>query len=358
MASRAKLLCLGSVLPGVVLAAHGCRAPTQVTLELGTNVACADMRGADIFVAPGAHSAEERAALITATSRFPSATSSNCDDGPAPRRIGTLVLTPSGGSGAVVVVAAFGKATTEDCKAPSFAAECIVARRQFSFIDHTAVTLPIVLDPVCAGVPCNENSTCVGKRCVDSKVDCSSGTCGEPGVVGPDGGLIEEDAASPLVDAAPPEGDASADGAADASDAATPADGGDGGTSDGGPPRACPAVVTCVSSPATTCTSPALSMCCYGSTPPPVCTAGAAACAFLSGCCRDSTDCAGGDICCASTNVPTNSTNITCKTRLSCQAGGGVPVCNTPGNIGCGPSSVCFAGKYSSAPFPDYFSCS
>ena len=70
----------------------------------------------------------------------------------------------------MVVVAAFGDVKVADCIAPNFAPGCIVARRRFAFADYTAATLPIVLDPVCSGVPCNESSTCVGKKCVDARL--------------------------------------------------------------------------------------------------------------------------------------------------------------------------------------------
>jgi hypothetical protein len=168
MRTRFTLVSLGSALPAVALLAHGCRTPTQVTLEISTNVVCSDLRAVDIVVARDSHAAEHGAALDAPGQRFASASTTSCTEGAAPRRVGTLVVTPGSGDGSVVVVAAFGKATAADCTAPRFAPECIVARRRFGFVDHQSLTLPIVLDPICAGVACNENTTCVGKACVDS----------------------------------------------------------------------------------------------------------------------------------------------------------------------------------------------
>jgi hypothetical protein len=334
--------------------AHGCREATQITLELGTNVTCADMRGVEIVVAGAPHEAEHRAALDAPGTRFATATTAECTEGPAPRRIGTLVVTPSGGDGAVVVVAAFGNARPDDCIAPRFGPGCIVARRKFSFVDHTPVTLPIVLDPACAGVPCDENSTCVGAKCVTSKVDCASGTCTIAGQL-PDGGLVAVDATSSL-DGAP-----NADATSDAGDDASAGDGSvsdatvEGGVDaspDGG---TCPALTTCIGSPVACAISDGTVACCYVG-------AGAScgkvgACAGLSGCCQSAEDCPTvGDVCCASTLNPTASTFISCRPRNECLALPGVAVCNLVGNFGCGQGHGCAGGTYSTT--PQYYRCS
>jgi hypothetical protein len=351
MRPRATLVSIGAALPAVVLMAHGCREATQLTLDIGTNVVCADMRGVDIIVASNPRAAEHRAALDAPGTRFATATTSECIEGAAPRKIGTLVVTPSGGDGAVVVVAAFGGARAEDCIAPRFGPGCIVARRKFSFVDHTAVTLPIVLDPVCAGVPCDENSTCVGAKCVDSKVDCSGGTCSPPGEVLPDGGVVLVDAPSQL-DGAGGDG-AVVDGGGDASahDAAS-TDAAEGGFNDAGA-GTCPMAVSCLGV-GPICSSPDVALfCCYS---PATSCVTAGLCAGLSGCCRSSDDCNAGDICCASTATATLDTVVTCRPRTECLANTGTPVCNTPGNDGCGPGHVCIGSTYSTT--PQYFSCS
>lgn len=365
MRSRSKLLTFGAALPTVALLGHGCRTATQVTIDIGTNVVCADMRGVDIVIAGDSHEAEHRAALDVPGTRFATTTTSDCTEGAPPRKVGTLALTPSSGGGAVVLVAAFGTTRVADCIAPNFGPGCIVARRRFGFVDHMAVTLPIVLDPVCAGVPCNESSTCVGKKCVDSTVDCTSGTCADPGQRSPDGGLVEVDAFSPL----------DSSGGTDAADAAAAdgADGavGDGGVSDGaldgsdgsidaGGGGYCPAFTTCAAPAAASCVgmasfgSPAAA-CCYESPLMPSCKP-LGTCAAISGCCRSADDCAVGDVCCASTPTAMSSTVIVCKPRGACMAAGGTSVCATPGNNGCGAMHSCIGSIYSQQ--PDYYGCS
>ena len=360
MRARAKLLTMSAALPAVALLGHGCRTATQVTIEIGTNVVCADLRGVDIVIASDSHEAEHRAALDVPGTRFATTTTTDCAEGAPPRRVGTLAITPGSGSGAVVLVAAFGSARVSDCVAPNFGPGCIVARRRFGFVDHSAVTLPIVLDPVCAGVPCNESSTCVGKKCVDSAVDCSSGTCAEPGQRSMDGGLVEVDAVSPLdasggMDSA----DAGAsDAAADASDSAS----GDGAVADGsvdaGGGGSCPMSVSCAQPSASVCTQVAggsPGSCCYENGAMATCTP-LGSCAAISGCCRSADDCTNGDVCCASTGVASTSTVIVCKSRSACMGAGGVSVCATPGNAGCGQNHVCIGSTYST--MPDYFGCS
>ncbi|CAN5876622.1 hypothetical protein BH11MYX4_BH11MYX4_53320 [soil metagenome] len=353
MRSKARWVVASGALPAVALLSDGCRTPTQVTVDIGTNVVCADMRGVEIVVAADAHEAERRAALDAPGIRYATASTTACTEGPEPRKVGTLVVTPGSGDGAVVVVAAFGGVKASDCVAPSFAPGCIVARRRFAFVDHTAVTLPIVLDPSCSGIPCNENSTCVGKKCVDSVVDCSSGTCGGPGRPSPDGGLVEVDAASPLDSSVVADG--SADGPVEGSTGDASQDGPvEGGPDGGGVRGTCPTAMDCGAVQGKTCASAgALVACCSDSDPatckPP------GTCAAFSGCCRDSTDCQGADICCASTMVALSTTYVSCKSRSDCAAGMGKVVCSTVGPTGCG-GGACIAALYRAK--PDYYFCS
>jgi hypothetical protein len=359
MRLRARWLTVGSALPTVVLLADGCRSATEVKLDIATNVVCADMRGVDIVVAADPHAAESRAALAGdgTTRRFPSASTSECHEGTPPRAIGSLVVTPSAGEGAVVVIAAFGTARLDDCKAPSFAATCIVARRRFTFIDHTAPEMTILLDPDCAGVPCNESSTCVGKKCVDSTVDCSSGTCGAPGI-SPDGGTIVVDGASPLdVVPPPPPGDGAPpppppdDAAVDALPDAPPDAPVDAVAADGGAVTCgtylCADTVTCDSDP----------VCCY---PPSgamgTCTQVNACANGLAVCCNDQRDCnmAAGERCCAST--PTFGPG----TVISCVAPGQTcyEVCHVFGLAGQCNGGNCTGTAYTPPPYPEFYGCS
>lgn len=343
---------LGSALPAA-LVVHGCRSPTQVTLEIATNVVCSDMRGIDIVVSSDTVKAETRAALASAGPRFTSASTNACSEGAPPRHIGTLVVTPEATTAAVVVIGTFGNARPDDCTAARFAPECIVARRRFTFVDHTAITLPIVLDPSCAGIPCNATSTCVGRKCVDSEVDCSDGKCREPGVAS-DGGVVEVDGASPIPVAeggppTPPLRDAAPD-VATINDAAPDA------PKDSGPdgnvvvPISCkvaqPQCAGTIDTPAYTCAGG--TMCCYGGNGQ--CSAGDE-CLYMQGCCRGASDCAQGEVCCASTPTPGKKTTISCKPAANCE----VPVCSRQDTT-CGGRACPFGAVYSQE--PDFFRCS
>jgi hypothetical protein len=349
---RRCLIALGGVIPTLAIAAHGCKTATEVTLDLRTNVKCEDLKGIDIVVAQTSFDAESRAALVSEnTTRFPTATTADCKDG----RIGTLVITPSGSEGAVVVIAGFGTTPVEKCKAGKIGNECIVARRRFGFIDNEQPVLPVVLDIDCAGVPCNASSTCVSKKCVDSEVHCEGATCGQPGKVGPDGGVIEEDGSPPIPPAPPPQppvGEAGPDAPSDGSK-----DGSIDAPSEGGVALLCTDGARCGSGNQA---CPGASSCCYS---PPSGTCTTLPCNTFQGCCRDSRDCADtNNVCCA---VPANlskQTTFTCMDFAMCQAATGQPICyDTVSQAGCGSSGLaCKGSAYTSAAEtePPFFACS
>jgi hypothetical protein len=60
------------------------------------------------------------------------------------------------------------------------AKSCIIARRSFSFISHSSLTLPIELDPLCLGKACDPASTCFKGGCVSASVTCNGTDCGLP----------------------------------------------------------------------------------------------------------------------------------------------------------------------------------
>lgn len=331
MRGHAKLVALGGALPTsalVALVAHGCKEPTQVTVDVRTNVVCADMRGVDVAVGSDPRRAEERASLAATSSgpRFPSGSTKDCTEGPPPRAVGTIVVTPSGSAGAVVVIAAFGQTNVADCVAPALPPRCIIARRRFSFVDNRRVTMPIVLDPDCAGIPCNETSTCVGKKCVDSAVDCSGAECTEPGI-GADGGVIEVDAFSPLVDGAPlddaavTDGSPSTDGGGDGS----ASDGGDADADGGAGTALCPGVQSCLPNGGGMVAAcfPGPGKCCYPSTGGASCAPPGSKlpCAGMTGCCNGASVCAPGEVCCADTTGPGDTTIIGCRLPGDCASG-------------------------------------
>ena len=156
-----------------------CRTPTQVTLDVTyRGGACSDLRGVAFIVATDPHGAEAR----IATDLFTTVTT-DCTLGlpGEPQRVGTLVVTPNDDSNraSIIVLTSIDK-RVEECTPADGYFGCIVARRAFSFVDHTSLTMEISLDLDCKNVPCDAVSTCAKGTCVDSAVPCTEDGCGPP----------------------------------------------------------------------------------------------------------------------------------------------------------------------------------
>jgi len=215
---------LGAAIVGAAVA-PGCRTATQVTVELRTvgTLTCAQLKGIGIVVARTPVDAEEKLRLDSLSAQV-----ARGECGADPHLLGTLVITPSEGSWALVVRARVSDALEATCRHPDYKG-CIVARRAFSFIDHASVTLPIGLEIECANVPCDVVTSCRSGSCLSSTAVCSesTSTCesdAQP-VLGPDGGVVPADGAIPAdggggSDALPPD---ASDAAKDAADATTDA---------------------------------------------------------------------------------------------------------------------------------------
>ncbi|MFO0671852.1 MAG: hypothetical protein U0235_19885 [Polyangiaceae bacterium] len=201
---------VGLGLGGAVAVASlwACLDPTQITLHVTTDLTCAEATrgGATIY------GGDPR------TSEGPLTTTRACAEG-SPRDLGTLVLTPSGGSDDRVSVTVVGGVTrpSEECAAAGFAG-CIVARRRLPYVAHKKLDLPILLSRSCVDVVCPEDQTCV--PCTDA-ASCAAprcapidtpGACEGPGGVGCTTGT--------LLDA----GGGFSDGEAGSSDAGGPRD--------------------------------------------------------------------------------------------------------------------------------------
>ena len=168
----------------------GCQSPTQVTVELRTLGAlpCTSLKGVSIVVAQTPREAEDRMKLGSLSADVPRG---ECNaDG---HTIGTLVITPSNDTGAIIVRARISDAPDASCVPPDYKG-CIVARRSFSFITHASVTLPITLEASCLDVPCDVESSCRSGVCVSSSASCSDGASSCASIAEPvpdkDGGVV------------------------------------------------------------------------------------------------------------------------------------------------------------------------
>ena len=102
------------------LSMHACKEPTQVTVDIRTlGFKCQELRRVTIVVSRDADAAEKNWASPQA--EVDARTSCASDD-----EVGTLVITPASGSGAVMVLASY---TDAKCEAPDYKG-CIVARRR------------------------------------------------------------------------------------------------------------------------------------------------------------------------------------------------------------------------------------
>jgi N-acetylneuraminic acid mutarotase len=168
---RPTLFTAGSAL---VLTTAACRGPTQVTVEVTTDVGCGDTPITGIAVAATGAAAESKPFAST---------SSACD---AAGTVGSLVLVPSGGNSdelAVRVVLGHGGKSADQCIASGYGAGCIVARRELHYSPHTSLTVPVSMRSECDGVACSPGSTCVRGVCVSSVIPdvsaCEGSGCGE-----------------------------------------------------------------------------------------------------------------------------------------------------------------------------------
>jgi hypothetical protein len=144
------VLAVGLVLLGT---AASCLEPTQITVEITTDVKCVDIQGTDMTVGR----------LEGLDARPVTAQTLACAEG----RIGELVVVPSGGDDdtvAIKIVMGFGRNPAE-CVPPSYGRGCIVARRALRYIPHTRLRLPIFLSATCNGIACGSTETCVGGDC-------------------------------------------------------------------------------------------------------------------------------------------------------------------------------------------------
>lgn len=326
---RLSLLVSTSAAVGVLALAlaPGCRDATEVTVEisLAKRATCKETSGTAITVGTDPVSTQQRVA-----DQFVTATTTSCTE--STRQIGTLVVTPGGGKGSVIVVVAYDKSVApSSCTPPRFTG-CIVARRQFTFSDHHGLHLPITIDPDCKDVPCDAFSTCRTGKCFSSEVSCTGDTCPEPGAL-EDGGTNDD--AAVILDGSQLDGQTTntdggvADGATDAP-ADAPMDGStgsDGATLDGGSSGAYCSVDGDLLCPNPTVCNTGSSCCVPSGGGATVCDPGAAKC-----------QAAAKQYCCA--NAPCPGGVGACPVAVRAfGGGGGIPILPLPG--GATPAGVC-----------------
>ena len=169
---------------GIAVVTCGCLDPTQIQLEVHTNVDCADVGGTTIIA--GVPGAIETDPPVVASTDVCTPTTEGGD-------IGSLVLIPNDDDesrvGIKVVLSVGGN--VDECLEPPYAGHCIVARRSLRYIPQTKLTLPVRMHEDCLGVYCDALTTCVSGTCVDAAInpeDCQGPAGCEPEGNGTGGG--------------------------------------------------------------------------------------------------------------------------------------------------------------------------
>jgi outer membrane protein assembly factor BamB len=162
-----------------------CRSPTQITVDVSTDVACSE-------VSVTTFTSGELGSIETAP---PTTESTTCSPG---GHLGTVVLVPSGANNAEVgfkVVTALNGESADTCaSAPDTSTDtnCIVERRALRYIPNTALDVIVHMSKACAGQFCDPLSTCVNGTCVNAIIpdpaQCEGAGCTESVLPGEDGG--------------------------------------------------------------------------------------------------------------------------------------------------------------------------
>lgn len=143
-----------------------CREPTQVVLEITTDIACGD--NPETGIAVGRASDYETRPLSTTTHQC------------TPRRIGSLVVVPGASNNGELAIRVVNGMTrsAQDCIDSGYKGGCVVARRILGFVPHETLHLPIFLEASCIDVPCDATQTCRHGSCVSAVIgrpsDCAS----------------------------------------------------------------------------------------------------------------------------------------------------------------------------------------
>ncbi len=128
-----------------------CLDPTEVTVTVTSDMPCTQVAGTNIRIGSG-----DVSASVPATE--------HCTHGDT---IGSVVVLPNASLSAaqIKVVTGTGTTTADQCDADPKTKGCIVARRTLSFVTHTKLSLPILMQQSCVDQPCDEKTTCVNGAC-------------------------------------------------------------------------------------------------------------------------------------------------------------------------------------------------
>lgn len=152
-----------------VLVSVACYGPTEVWIELTTDVGC---EGTTTAIYRDAHQEASTAVIPGCPGSGGALTGGEGN-------IGSVVFVPSGsrkGEASVKIVMGTDRVPPDRCGAE--ADKCIVATRSFSFVEHASLRVPIHLTKDCIGKSCADGTTCIGGgECVSDLLQCGAGEC-------------------------------------------------------------------------------------------------------------------------------------------------------------------------------------
>lgn len=169
----------------LALATSGCQSPTEVRLQITSDVACP---GAATTGEPTLNETAivvDRLDAIDRDELPPNATTPNCSQDAAVANVGDLAIVP-GEEDAIGVRVHFGIDDTSALACLSGCNEnCIEVSRRVSFVPHQSLVLPLRAQRDCIGVCCPNGKTCFEGLCLDDDVAlCTTPPC-EPTPVAP-----------------------------------------------------------------------------------------------------------------------------------------------------------------------------
>ncbi|MBM4359312.1 MAG: hypothetical protein FJ096_14515 [Deltaproteobacteria bacterium] len=156
----------------VVVMARACLAPTQIAVEVLTDLSCSDFKGATLLATkPASTDSLEPAIEVTSCTPTPDGRGS---------RTGSLVFVPSGETREALAIRVVGARAgkVSACVPPMYGDDCIVARRKLRYVPQRPLKLPILLRDACAGVACSVDSTCIDGTCRPAEIE-GPARCGE-----------------------------------------------------------------------------------------------------------------------------------------------------------------------------------
>lgn len=187
-----------SALPLLALAPLGstaCRTATQIHVHVATSPGVCE--------AGGTPSGDKRTGIfVGAAGSSVIGAQSGALEGCA-AQMGSVTLVPSGKSGEPLVEVAMSLTKADPATCRDKPGACITARRRLGFQDGRELSLSILLDPSCIGVPCGLDQTCDAGKCRDAAVSCVGDDCSLSPAT--DGGTAVADAADAGADATTPD---------------------------------------------------------------------------------------------------------------------------------------------------------